>query len=165
VGIYWKTKCAEGKGNATEKNHTTWIKVSDFSFSSGRNVDTPTGRVADREASTGYLGEFTISKDMDAASMYLFTAACIGEGEEMEIHVTRAGTKADKSEITYLTYTLTNALITSFSFGSSGGNPSETLTINFTKIKEEFTPQDAAAKGSGAIPVTFDQELGTGEGL
>jgi len=165
VGIYWKTVCAKDKGNATEKNHTNWIKVSSFSFSSGRNVDTPTGRVADREASTGYLGEFTITKEMDSASMYLFTATCIGEGEEMEVHVTRAGTKADKSEITYLTYTLTNALITSYTFGSSGDNPTETLTVNFTKVKEEFTPQDAAAKGSGAIPVTFDQAEGTGEGL
>jgi type VI secretion system secreted protein Hcp len=162
VGIYWKTKSA--KGDATEKNHTEWIKLDGLSLGSSRAVVSQTGRVADRAANTGVVGEIHLTKDMDSASMDLFMASCVGDGEDMEIDVTRAGSKQDKSEITYLKYTLKNALVTSYAFNSTGANPSETLTINFSKITMSYTPQDAAAKGGGAIPVTFDQETGTGEG-
>jgi type VI secretion system secreted protein Hcp len=135
-----------------------------MSFHSGRVVDTPTGRIADRQAHAGHISEVHVSKDMDTASPDMFMSTCVGAGEKLEIHVTRAGSRQDKSEITYLTYVLENALLTSYSFNSSGTNPSETFTINFTKLTKSYTPQDAAAKGTGAVPVTFDQETGTGEG-
>lgn len=145
MGIYWKPEKA-GKGDATEKEHKDWIKVDSVSFSSGRNIRTVTGRTADREASPGHISEITISKEMDAASMNLFAATCVGNGEKMEIHMTRAGTLDDKAEVVYLKYELENALLTSYSFNSSGGKPSETLTVNFTKITMIHTPQDPAAK-------------------
>jgi type VI secretion system secreted protein Hcp len=164
VGIYWKTEKIK-KGDANEAEHKGaqgWIKLAGFSFGSGRNIATRTGRVADREASTGQVGEITITKEMDVASMYLFMGTCLGAGQKMNIHVTRAG--PDKKEITYLKYELDNALLTNYSYGSGGANPVETVTINFTKIKMEYTPADAAAKGTGSIPVMFDMATGTGEG-
>jgi type VI secretion system secreted protein Hcp len=145
MGIYWKPEKA-AKGDATEKDHKDWIKVDSVSFSSGRTVVSKTGRMADRDTSTGQLTEITVTKEMDTASMNLFNATCVGNGEKMEIHVTRAGTLDDKSEIVYLKYELENALLTSYSFNSSGGKPSETLTINFTKMTMTHTPQDPAAK-------------------
>ncbi len=156
MGIYWKPETA-AKGDATEKNHKDWIKLDSISFGSGRTVKTPTGRVADRQADTGQVSEITITKDMDTSSMKLFKATCVGTGEKMELHVTRAGALAGGEEIVYLKYTLENALVTSYSFNSTGGQPTETLTLNFTKITMAYTPQDAAAKGTGDIPVTFDQ--------
>lgn len=145
MGIYWKPEKV-GKGDATETEHKEWIKVDSVSFSSGRNIRTVTGRTADREASPGHISEITISKEMDTASMNLFAATCVGNGEKMEIHMTRAGTLDDKAEVVYLKYELENALLTSYSFNSSGGKPSETLTVNFTKITMIHTPQDPAAK-------------------
>jgi type VI secretion system secreted protein Hcp len=160
MGMYWQTKIA--KGDATEKAHTGWIKLDSIGFNSGRTVRSRTGRVADRQADVGQVGELTLTKLMDSSSMALFKSVCQGHGEALQIDVTRAG--PDKSEVVYLTYKLENALLTSYAYHTEGANPSETLTINFTKITMTYTPQDAAAKGSGGITVSMDQETGTAEG-
>jgi type VI secretion system secreted protein Hcp len=163
VGIYWKPE-KSAKGDATEKGHADWIKVDAVSLSAGRTIHTLMGRVSDRQADPGHVSEMTITKEMDTASMNLFKATCVGAGEKMEIDVTRAGTTQDAAEIVYLKYTLENALITGYSFNSTGNKPSETLTLNFTKITMAYTPQDAAAKGTGTIPVTFDGHETTATG-
>jgi type VI secretion system secreted protein Hcp len=162
VGIYWKTEKA-AKGDATEKKHENWIKVDSVAFGSGRPVLTRTGRAEDREAGTGQVSELTITKSMDTASMNLFKATCVGKGEKMEIHLTRAGTLDDKSEVVYLKYILENALLTGYAFNSTGGQPSETLTLNFTKVTMTYTPQDPAAAESSPITVAFNMSDTTGE--
>jgi type VI secretion system secreted protein Hcp len=162
VGIYWKPEKA-ATGDATEKNHVDWIKLSSASFGSGRSITTLTGRAADREAGTAQMSEMTITKDLDAASMNLFKAACVGNGEKMEFHVTRAGTLDDKSEVVYLKYILENALVTSFASQSTGGKPVETLTINFGKLTMTYTPQDPAAADASPITVAFNQCDTTGQ--
>ncbi len=163
MGIYWKPDKA-AKGDATEKGHDKWIKVESVSLNSGRSVRTLTGRAADRQAEPGQVSELTITKDMDTSSMNLFKGTCVGHGEKMVVDVTRAGGLDDKAEIVYLKYTLENALITGYSFVSTGGKPTETLTINFTKITMAYTPQDAAAKSTGTIPVTFEAGATTATG-
>jgi type VI secretion system secreted protein Hcp len=163
VGIYWKPEKA-AKGDATEKGHTDWIKLDSVGLDSGRHVFSATGRVADRQASTGHVGEIMITKSMDAASMNLFKAACIGAGEKMEIDVTRAGSIDDQSEVVYLKYKLEDAIITSYVFNTSGSAPSESLTINFTTITMTYTPQDPALKGTSGQTVSFNQPEATGKG-
>jgi type VI secretion system secreted protein Hcp len=162
MAIYLKTPFA--KGEVAEPSHKEWIKLDSMSFSSGRTVRTPTGRVADRQADIGHISEVHVTKDLDTASPDLFMGTCVGPGEKLEIHVTRTGSKKDATEIVYLTYELENSLLTSFSVNTSGSKPSETVTINFTKMKMTYTPQDAAATGKGQIPVTFNQAEGKGEG-
>jgi type VI secretion system secreted protein Hcp len=163
VGVYWKTE-RSGKGDATEKKHNKWIKIHSVSFGSGRNVKSRTGRAADREAGTGYLGEIMINKDMDSSSVFLFKSTCAGHGEKMEIHVTRAGSGDDKSEIEYLKYVLEDALITGYSCSSTGGKPSETLTLNFSKITMTYAPQSSSVKDESAITVSYHQGKTKAEG-
>jgi type VI secretion system secreted protein Hcp len=163
VGIYWKTKNAPG--SATEPDHKDWIKLNGLSFDTSRTVTTRTGRVADRVANTGSMGEVQVAKDMDGASPNLFMYTCLGKGEDMEIHVTRAGSGDDKGEIVYLKYKLENALVTGYAFNSSGANPSETLTINFTKMTKTHTPQDTSLTGASPNTVWFNAADGTSEGL
>jgi type VI secretion system secreted protein Hcp len=163
MGIYWKPDKAS-KGDATEKKHEKWIKVSSMSFSSGRGIRDKVGRGHDRLVSSGHISELTITKDMDTASMNLFKGVCVGHGEKMEIHVTRAGTLDDKSEVVYLKYVLEDALITGYSFNSSGGKPTETLTINFSKITMTHTPQSRTAEAAQPITVSADAAATTAQG-
>jgi type VI secretion system secreted protein Hcp len=163
MGLYLKMKSVAG--DATEKNHKDWIKCDSFRFGSKRQVYTPLGRVAFREGRTGKLGEVEITKDMDTASSNLFMATCHGEGETMQLDITRAGSGGDKGEVVYVSYELSNAILTGYGFdvGATGSNR-ETLRLNFTKVKMVLTPQDAKLTGKGSIPVTFCAETGTGEG-
>jgi type VI secretion system secreted protein Hcp len=162
VAIYWQTKSA--KGSSVEPSHTDWINVQGLSFGTTRPISTKTGRIADRNPSRGQIGEVHISKEMDKASVDLFMSTCLGDGEPMEIHVTRPGSRADGSEIVYLKYQLENALVTGYSMNSTGNTPGETLTVNFTKMTMIHTPQDAAAKGTEPVPVTFNNASGESEG-
>jgi type VI secretion system secreted protein Hcp len=166
MGIYWQISGTEAiAGNATEANHIGWIRCNSMGFGSGRNVITRTGRAADREVSTGHVSEITLSKDMDLASVNLFMASCLGSGTDMTIHVTRAGARADAAEITYLKYELENCMVSGYSLGgSSTGNPTETITINFTKIQMIFSTASSAARGLAGVPVTFDMATGSGSG-
>ena len=158
MGIYLKVPAVKGDADAAE--HKGWIKLDSFAFGSGREVRTPIGRVADRHANRGQVGEIQLTKEMDSSSLHLFAATCVGGGETMEIEVTRAGDKKKKTEIPYLKYKLEHALFTGYSFHSSGANPYETLSLNFTKITMAYHPQDAALKGEPANAETFDQMTG-----
>jgi type VI secretion system secreted protein Hcp len=163
MGIYLKVP--HDKGDATEKHHMNWIKLDSISFGSGRPVRTKTGWVASRWAGTGRVSEIHLTKQMDASSVHVFMSTCLDAGRTMEIFLTRAGTRHDKSEIVYLKYKLTHALFTSYSLESSGANPLETLSLNFTRIDMEYFPQDDKAEKKGGIPVWFDQATGRGSGL
>jgi type VI secretion system secreted protein Hcp len=161
MGIYLKVP--KITGDADEATHKHWIKLDSIAFESGREVYTPIGRVADRYAHRGSLGEMHLTKAMDSSSVNLFIATCASGGGTMEIVVTRAGTEP-KHEIEYLKYTLEHVLFTSYSFHSSGANPYEALAINFTKIRMEYYPQDEGIKGEKPNKVQFDQKPGTGQG-
>jgi type VI secretion system secreted protein Hcp len=164
MGLYLHMKSAPG--DATEDKHKDgWIKCESFRFGSARQIYTPLGRAAFREGRTGRVGEIEVTKEMDSASAYLFKATCHGEGETVKLEVTRAGAGADKSEIVYLAYELSNTLVTGYSYDvSAAGITREVIRLNFTKLKMAYTPQDAKASAKGAIPVTFDMESGRGEG-
>jgi type VI protein secretion system component Hcp len=90
---------------------------------------------------------------MDSSSIHLFRATCVGHGEKIEIHLTRAGSK---SEITYLTYELEHCLFTNYSFTASESRATETLTLNGNKIRMAYHPQDAGAAGGHAVREDYD---------
>ncbi len=65
--------------------------------------------------------------------------------------------KTDKGKLeTYMAYKLTDVLISGYSISSGGDRPSESLSLNFTKIEFKGTPMDKANKGAGGASVTYD---------
>jgi type VI secretion system secreted protein Hcp len=153
------------KGDATEEHHKHWIRLNSLEFNSGHEVDTTTGQVEDRIAGTGFVNEILASKDMDSASAHLFKSTCKGEGETVEIHVTRTGSTHDKSEVVYLKYHLHHALLTHYSLSAADKDSyGELIKINFTKIEMSYTPQDEAIKGVSPQLVSFDMAKVDGQG-
>jgi type VI secretion system secreted protein Hcp len=62
----------------------------------------------------------------------------------------------------YLVYTLENAIVSSQSLSSGGGDrPVETLTLNYTKIKWDFTQQKADTGKKGNNGAIWDLALNT----
>ncbi len=140
-------------GDATHDKHKKWIQVNSLQWGTGRAIMTSTGQTSGREASEPSVSEVTFSKELDASSPHLFTEATTGAaGKKVEIHLVSTGSPGDL----YLTYELTNALVSGYSVSSGGDRPSESVSVNFTKIEMKYTPFDEKHKAGSPIPAGYD---------
>ena len=149
-------KYGDIKGDVTADGHKGsdgWFEVNSFNWGVGRGISSPTGGSADREASAPSVSEITVSKSMDIASYAILNEALQGEGLGCEIHFC----KTDKGVLeTYASYILEDCMVSGYSVSSGGDRPTETLSINFTKIEYKYTPYDDQHKAGKPVPVTYD---------
>jgi type VI secretion system secreted protein Hcp len=146
---------AKGKivGSVTEAGHAGWVQLNSCNWGVGRGIGSPTGASANREASAPSVSEITVSKSMDKASYALLQEALKGTGMECTIHFTV--TDAGKMR-TYAEYKLANCLISGYSMSSGGDRPTETLSINFTKIEFLFVELGIDNANSDTPRVSYD---------
>lgn len=145
-------------GEATHQDHKKWIDIGSMQFGIGRGISTAVGASANREASQPSVSEIVITKVMDSASPKLFTESATGAGgKTVKINLVSTGSPGN----VYAEYTLTGTLISGYSISSGGDRPSESISLNFTKIEYKFTPYDAANKAG--TPVTVSYDLSTGK--
>ena len=128
------------KGDVTEEKHVGWIEVDSFNFGLGRGIASPTGASADRESTAPSVSEITLTKAQDAATISLVNEALQGEGQTVVIDFCK--TDKDKLEV-YCTYKLENCMVSGYSVSSGGDRPSESISLNFTKILYEFNEMKA----------------------
>jgi len=120
------------KGDVSASGFEDWIELHSFQWGVGRGITSPTGASADRESSAPSVSEITVSKSTDIASTKLLTEALKGEGEKVEI----AFCKTDAGNLeTFMQYTLEDCLISGYSLSSGGDRPTESISINFTKVE------------------------------
>ena len=156
MAVYLKYEGIDGE--ATHEKHTKWIEVQSLQFGVGRGISTPTGGATNRESSQPSVSEVVITKMLDSASTALFAESVTGTaGKKVEIHLVNTGDPGD----TYVEYTLTDSLISGYSVSSGGDRPSESISINFTKIEFKFTAFDA--KNKTASPMVVDYNMATGK--
>ena len=138
MGIFEKPHVLDRKfrGEVKAKGYEGWIALQSAQLGTNRNITTPTG--TNREASAPATQEIVITKLMDSVSTALSREALYGEGKLIVI----AFVKEDGT--TSMTLVLQNTLISSYSVSGHGGvtdsRPTESLSINFTKITFEMSP-------------------------
>jgi type VI secretion system secreted protein Hcp len=144
-------------GESTDKNHDGWINIESISNPISRSI--PDGAV-DQERARGSttLGDMVLSRPLDKSSVKLAAACAQGNFyDEVEIHLT---TQIKKEEKPFLKYKLKNAIITSYNIsGGASGNPqpSEMITLNFTKIEWEYVILDRnTGDTKGSVPDSYD---------
>lgn len=141
------------KGDVTEEGHKEWIELGSVQWGVGRGISSPTGASADRESSAPSVSEITTTKSADVSSSKLVNEALQGEGKTVIIDFC----KTDKGKLeVYLTLTLTNCMISGYSMSSGGDRPSESLSLNFTKIEYKLTGQGASGDTGSPASVTYD---------
>lgn len=140
-------------GEATQEDHKKWLDVSSLQWGVGRGISMTSGSTANREASEPSVSEVTLTKMMDSSSPKFFTESCTGAaGKKVVIHLVTTGSPGN----TYAEYTLTDALVSSYSMSSGGDRPSESISLSFTKLEFKFTPYDAKNKAGTPISVSYD---------
>jgi type VI secretion system secreted protein Hcp len=151
--IYMNYNSLAIKGDVTESTHVGWIELSSFQFGVGRGISSPTGGSSDRESSAPSVSEITVTKAQDAASVPLVNETLQGEGQTVIIDFC----KTDKASLeVYLTWTLTNTMLSGYSLSSGGDRPSESLSLNFTKFEMKSTGMDATNADGSPLTVTYD---------
>jgi type VI secretion system secreted protein Hcp len=143
-------------GDATAEGHAKWIEVNSFQWGVGRGISSPTGASADRESSAPSVSEVVVTKSTDVSSPKLLSEAYQGEGQKVQIDFC----KTDKGKLeVYLTITLENTMISGYSLSSGGDRPSESVSLNFTKV--EFKNVGMGAAGETGTPDTTTYNLAT----
>jgi type VI secretion system secreted protein Hcp len=143
-------------GSVTEDKHKNWIECNSFQFGVGRGISSPTGSQKDRDASAPSFSEIVLSKSQDEASLKLFEASFGGsEAQDAEIHFVRT---ENKGVDVYLKYKLTDVLISGYSVSSGGDRPSESISLNYSKI--EFTQDTFDPKNKSKQSATTGYDLG-----
>jgi type VI secretion system secreted protein Hcp len=146
------------KGSVTAAGHAGWIEVNSFQWGVGRGISSPTGSSCDRDASAPSVSEIVVTKPTDIATVNILRESLGGEGQEVTIDFS----KTDQGALSvYLSYTLSNTLISGYSISSGGDLPEESISLNFTKIQcRDLLPGAANPDGT---PATVGYDLSTGK--
>ena len=134
-------------GDVTAAGHEKWIEIETFSWGVSNPVSRATGGA---QAGKPQPADFTVTVPFSIASPQLFKKALDGDVLTAQIDAV----KTDKGNpTTFLTYKLSDCLISSYSVSSGGDQPSEQLSLNFVKIEIDDMEQQSA---TGVISAGFD---------
>lgn len=146
MAIYLKYGSIEGSSQTTGVEK--WIECDSFQFGVGRGVASARGGIT-REASEASVSDITLSKSIDKSSGPILEQALWGKGEKAELKFSR--TKAGGGGVDfYLTYELTEAIVSGYSISSGGDRPTESISFNFNAFSTgiDLGGDDNAAGGA-----------------
>ncbi len=157
MAIYLKYSSPDVKGDVTTQGFADQIEISSMQLGIGRAIGSPTGKSGNRESSTPSVSEIVITKAFDNASGGLLKEA-LGSSTKASVVISFVRTDEGGAK-TYLLITLTDVAISGFSISSGGDRPSESVSLNFTKIETKFTPTKPDGTDGSPFPVTYDLGL------
>jgi len=135
-------------GESTVANHDKWITCDSLQFGVGRSISS-VGGGGDREVSNPSFSEVTLTKSTDIASAELMMQAVCGKSlGKAEIHFVQTGGTSAKGQ-KYLTIELDEAIVSSYSSSSGGDRPTESFSINFTKLSYQYDKFDGETVVTG----------------
>ncbi len=124
-------------GDSIVDGHDKWITCSSLQLGVGRSISA-SGGSADRETSNPSFSELTLTKSTDISSADLFMQSVCGKSlGKAELHFIQTG-GADKKQQVYMKIELEDAIVSSYSVSSGGDRPSESISLNFTKISYQY---------------------------
>jgi type VI secretion system secreted protein Hcp len=136
-------------GEASDKNHEGEIDVLSWSWGMTQSGSAGGG------AGKVNVQDLSFTKFIDKSTPKLYEKLANGE-HIPEIKLSISDKKYSGNE-TYLTYTLTDVLVSSVSTGGSDGKdrPTESISLNFEKIKITYQPFENKKKSGTAISFTL----------
>jgi len=145
------------QGDVTAAGHIGWIELNSLQWGVGRGVSSPTGSSADRESSAPSVSEVTITKDQDTASDGMLTEAFTGDGggngATVQIDLTRT---QSGQLVVFQSIVLSNVILSGYSTSTGGDRPTESLSLNFTKIAVTNTPMKPDGTTGSPSTTTYD---------
>jgi len=145
------------KGDSKYPKHENWVQLESAQLHVKRDIEHTEGR-KDRKMLAPEFNDVTVTKYADKASVDLFIEAAGGKTpQKVQIHFCNVTNKGPK---VFMTWELTNAVISSYDVSSEGGRPFETLTLNYTQIKVGYTGFKSDGKEEKVSPKGWNLETG-----
>lgn len=141
-------------GESTDDKHAGWIEVISYSSGLTQSVSTTASSSGGASAERANFQDFSFTKQLDIASPALALACADGTHiNEITVELCRAGT----DKVKFMEYTLTNCIISGVSTNGVGDGdiPTETVTIDFGKIKWAYTQQKREGGGAAGNKATI----------
>jgi type VI secretion system secreted protein Hcp len=140
-------------GESNDRGHEDWIEV--LSFSWGMALQGGRGAGGGGGAGKVTVHDITVSKRVDSSSPVLMKTCASGQHIKTgQLEVVRKG---DRKQDPYLVIKLQDVLVSSFQQSASGDSPLEGLSLNFTRLEEDFIPGDD--RGGTGTPVVGEIEV------
>lgn len=146
-------------GSVTAAGYADWVECSSMQLGIGKAVSTPIGSTANRECSTASVSEITVSKQLDKSSIALFKSTVAGADKAalLKIHLVKTD---GASIVPYVEYEFENTLVSGYSVSSGGDRPSESISLNFTKMQVKYVESNATATEGNPTVAGFDLSTG-----
>jgi len=144
------------EGESTDKTHGKEIDVLSWSWGASQSGSMAMG--GGGGAGKVSMQDFSFTKSVDKSSPKLFEALATGKHLK-EVKLTLRGS----SQVEYLTITLSDVMVSSYSTGGSSGDdrPTESVSLNFAKIKMSYVEQDASGRAGAATEFGWDLKANT----
>jgi type VI secretion system secreted protein Hcp len=140
-------------GESKDDSHKKEIDVLAWSWGASQSGTGHTGGGSGAGKVT--VQDVSVTKYVDSASHLLLLDCCNGQHIKKGTLVVR---KAGATPLEYIKLTMEDIIVTHISTGGSGGEDrlTETVTLNFSKFKYEYTPQKADGSGDGTKETGWD---------
>ena len=148
-------KIGDIKGESTDKKHDKEIDVLAWSWGISNSGTTHQG--GGGGAGKANVQDLSFTKYVDASSHALLLAASNGQHyKKAHLVVRKAGGKG--APIEYIKIEMEEVLVTSVSCGGTGGEDrlTESVTLNFAKVKYEYTPQKPDGSADSTKEMVYD---------
>ena len=135
-------------GEAQDGSHGGEIDVLSWSWGMSQSGTTHTG--GGGGAGKVAVQDLSFTKFVDKATPNLMMACSNGKHLPSALLTVR---KAGENPVEYIKINMENVLITSLSTGGSQGEDrlTENVTLNFAKVKTEYTPQSGDGSAEAAV--------------
>jgi type VI secretion system secreted protein Hcp len=151
MAVFMKFGAKTGDVDTTQ--YKGWIMCHSFQFGSGRGIGSAAASGGNRQGSHASVSEVTVTKALDPASLHLWRDSLDGK---LNTTVDFSFTVADQDNSEYLHVTLWDTGISGFSMSSGGDRPSESISLNFSKIEFKDTSKKADGTAGDNLTVNYD---------
>jgi type VI secretion system secreted protein Hcp len=151
MAVFMKFGAKTGDVDTTQ--YKGWIMCHSFQFGSGRGIGSASASGGNRQGSHASVSEVTVTKALDPASLHLWRDSLDGK---LNTTVDFSFTVADQDNSEYLHVTLWDTGISGFSMSSGGDRPSESISLNFSKIEFKDTSKKADGSAGDNLTVNYD---------
>ncbi|MFW3166053.1 type VI secretion system tube protein Hcp [Pseudomonas syringae pv. syringae] len=133
-------------GEALDDKYKDCIEITGYGFGMHQSASVTASSAGGAPSGRTSLSDFTFTKSLDKASCKIIEAVCAGKHfNQVVLTLHRAG--GDK--LKYFEITLEEVIISNYSQNVNNGVPSETISLNYGRIKTTYT-QQSRTDGSGA---------------
>jgi len=150
-------KLTDIKGESAQKGHEEEIDILSWSWGESNSGSSSDG--GGSGSGKVNMQDVAFAMKINKASPALFKACASGAHIAEGVLTCR---RAGKEPRPYLTIKFTDCLVSSFQTGGSQGDevPTDSISLNFSKIDYSYTPQKADGTLGTAIPAAYDIKTG-----